>query len=83
MVHSDEVINNDYHQNRKYMYKIGTVLKQQQLTFTALPDSSKLERKPWVRNGLNFSGPVESRLHASHSDEGTFEIEDTAETKTL
>lgn len=53
------------------------------LTFTAQPDSSKLERKSCVRNGLNFSGPVASTLHASQSFDVTSEIEETTETDTF
>lgn len=55
-------------------------LKRQLLTFTAEPDSSKLERKPWARNGLKCSEPVASRLHASQSYDETSEIEEITET---
>lgn len=53
------------------------------LTFTAEPDSSKLERKAWVRNGLNFSEPVASRAHASQSSDETSDIEERTETDIL
>lgn len=49
------------------------------LTFTADPDSSKLERKAWVIKGLNLSGPVESTQHASQSFEEITEIDETTE----
>lgn len=50
------------------------------LTLTAEPDSSRLERNPWERKGLNCCTPVASRLHASQSLEGTSKIEETTET---
>lgn len=52
-------------------------------TFTELPDSSKLERKPWERNGFNFSGPFISTAQASHSSDGTSEIDETTESETF
>lgn len=58
-------------------------LKHQEPTFAADPDSSKLERNPWVRNGLNFSGPVVSIVHASQSLDETSEIEGTTEIDTF
>lgn len=54
-------------------------LKLRYLTFTAEPDSSKLERKPWERKGLNCSRPVASRQHASQPLDGTSKIEETTE----
>lgn len=48
-------------------------------TFTAQPDSSKLERKACVRNGLSFSEPVASTAHASQSTDEISEIEETTE----
>jgi hypothetical protein len=56
-------------------------MKQRFLTFTAEPDSSKLERKPCVRNGLYFSGPVASKAHASQSLGETSKIEETTESE--
>lgn len=50
------------------------------LTFIAQPVSSRLERKPWVRNGLNFSGPAASRLQASHSCDEISEMDETTRT---
>lgn len=58
-------------------------MKKKFLTFTAQPDSSKLERKAWERNGLNFPGPVASRVHASQSSDETSVIEDTTESNTI
>lgn len=52
------------------------------LTFTAEPDSSKLERNACVRKGLNFSGSTESTAHASHSAGGMSMIEETTEIDT-
>lgn len=57
--------------------------KQGLLTLTAEADSSKLERKAWVRNGLYLSGPVASKLHASHSVGETSEIEEMTESDIL
>lgn len=51
------------------------------LTLTVQPDSSKLDKKPWVINGLNCSGPVASKQHASHSLDETSKIEGTTETE--
>lgn len=56
------------------------ILKCKLLTLIAEPDSSKLERKPCVRNGLNSSGPDVSRLHVSQSLDETSDIADTMET---
>jgi hypothetical protein len=52
------------------------------LTFTAEPDSSKLERNAWVRKGFSFSGSAESTAQASHSAEGMSMIEETTEIDT-
>lgn len=54
--------------------------KAASLTFTAQPVSSKLEIKAWVRNGLNFSGLVASKAHASQSSDETSDIEERTET---
>ena len=61
----------------------GSNMKQWFLTFTAQLDSSKLERKPCVRNGLYFSGPVASNAHASQLLGETSKIEETTETDIL
>lgn len=58
-------------------------MKQWFSTLTAERDSSKLERKPWLRNGLNLSGPVASKLQASHSRDETSEIEEMMESEIL
>lgn len=50
------------------------------LTFTAQPVSSRLERKPWVRNGLNLSGPAASTLQASHSCGKISDMDETTRT---
>lgn len=50
------------------------------LTFVAQFDSSKLERKPWVRNGFNSPGPEVSRLQAFHSSGEISEIDETTQT---
>lgn len=52
------------------------------LTFTAEPDSSKLERNAWVRKGFRFSGSAESIAQASHSAGGMSMIEETTEIDT-
>jgi hypothetical protein len=52
------------------------------LTFTAEPDSSKLERNAWVRKGFSFSGSAESTAQASHSAGGMSMIEETTEIDT-
>lgn len=52
------------------------------LTFTAEPDSSKLERNAWVRKGLKLSGSTESTAQASQSAEGMSIIEETTATET-
>lgn len=53
------------------------------VTLTAERDSSKLDRNPWVINGLNCSEPEASKQHSSHSFAETSEIEETTETDTL
>lgn len=53
------------------------------ITLTAERDSSKLDRNPWVMNGLNCSEPEASKQHSSHSFAGTSEIEETTETDIL
>lgn len=52
------------------------------LTFTAEPDSSKLERNAWVRKGLNFSGSAGSHAQASQSAAGMSMIEEATEIDT-
>ena len=51
-------------------------------TFTAEPDSSKLERNAWVRKGLNSSGPAGSHAQASQSAAGMSMIEEATEIDT-
>lgn len=51
-------------------------------TFTEERDSSKLERKAWLVKGLNFSSPVASVAHASHSFAEISEIDETTEMDT-
>lgn len=50
------------------------------LTLTAEQDSSKLDRNPWVMNGLNCLEPDASWQHSSQSLAETSEIEETTET---
>lgn len=61
----------------------GSIVKQWVTTFTAQPDSSKLERKSYARKGLKLSAPVASRAHASQSFDDISDIEETVETDTL
>ena len=59
------------------------IINDIQLTKTADPDSSRLERKAWVRKGLDFSGPVESSAHKSQSVDETSKIDDATDSDIL